>query len=114
MKLRPFLALFGICLALSATAASARNTPGYNNKIPPEIMTPDTVQTRIGTLKFFEWVPHQGNEPTRPWPVSISSVVSRCSFNFVPAASIEADPSWFGSGQGLTQSNPVMITERVC
>ena len=28
-------------------------TPGYNNKIPESIMTPDEVKTRIGTLKFF-------------------------------------------------------------
>ena len=31
---------------------AAQPTPGYNNKIPQEIMTPDTVQTRIGTLNF--------------------------------------------------------------
>ena len=32
-------------------------TPGYNTAIPAEIMTPDAVETSIGTLKFFDGVP---------------------------------------------------------
>ncbi len=47
--------------AQSATAepsASGENsTPGYNNKIPEKIMTPDSVETRIGTLEFFDGIP---------------------------------------------------------
>ena len=35
----------------------ADKTPGFNHKIPEKIMTPDTVQTRIGTLKFVDGVP---------------------------------------------------------
>ncbi|UCG08958.1 MAG: hypothetical protein JSV83_10045 [Desulfobacterales bacterium] len=36
---------------------NAQATPGYNTTIPSEIMTPDTVETSIGTLKFFDGVP---------------------------------------------------------
>ena len=32
-------------------------TPNYNTHIPSEIMTPDTVETSIGKLKFFDGVP---------------------------------------------------------
>jgi hypothetical protein len=32
-------------------------TPGYNQKIPEKIMTPDKVETRIGTLEFFDGMP---------------------------------------------------------
>jgi hypothetical protein len=32
-------------------------TPGYNNKIPEQIMTPDTVETRISTLEFSDGFP---------------------------------------------------------
>src|SRR3984885_12989350 len=32
-------------------------TPKYSAKVPPSITTPDTVQTRIGTLKFFDGLP---------------------------------------------------------
>jgi len=35
----------------------AEPTPGYNNKIPESIMTPDKVETRIGTLEFFDGIP---------------------------------------------------------
>ena len=35
----------------------AEKTPGFNNKIPENILTPDKVKTRIGTLKFFDGQP---------------------------------------------------------
>jgi hypothetical protein len=47
-----------ILLLLSVSAAAlAQNTPGYNTKIPESIMTPDKVETRIGTLEFFDGIP---------------------------------------------------------
>ncbi|MDH3638660.1 MAG: DUF1254 domain-containing protein, partial [Gammaproteobacteria bacterium] len=39
-------------------AGLAENTPGYNNKIPDNILTPDKVETSIGTLKFFDGAPY--------------------------------------------------------
>jgi len=42
--------------ALSA-AAQQQPAPKYAAKVPPEITTPDTVQTRIGTLKFSDGLP---------------------------------------------------------
>ena len=45
-----------LLLAVGATG-HAQNTPGYNNKIPDTILTPDTVETRVGTLKFFDASP---------------------------------------------------------
>jgi hypothetical protein len=32
-------------------------TPGFNAKIPESILTPDTVETKVGTLKFFDGIP---------------------------------------------------------
>ncbi|WP_035992076.1 hypothetical protein [Leptolyngbya sp. KIOST-1] len=40
-----------------ATLDNQQATPGYNHKIPDKIMTPDTVSTRIGDLKFFDGMP---------------------------------------------------------
>ncbi len=46
-------------LLLAALPAFAQApTPGYNHTIPEQILTPDTVETRIGTLKFCRWVSH--------------------------------------------------------
>lgn len=51
------IALAAVCLIAVASLAFGQSTPGYNNKIPQAIMTPDTVETRIGTLKFFDGLP---------------------------------------------------------
>jgi hypothetical protein len=45
-----------LALALSPVA-EAQTEPKYSAKVPPYIMTPDTVETRIGTLKFFDGQP---------------------------------------------------------
>ena len=37
--------------------SGAPPTSGYNTYIPPGILTPNTVQTRIGTLNFMDGVP---------------------------------------------------------
>src|ERR1700738_4143575 len=44
--------------AISLASASAQTAkPKMATDIPPEITTPDTVETRIGTLKFFDGFP---------------------------------------------------------
>ncbi|MHC4178064.1 MAG: hypothetical protein ACYSWU_11195 [Planctomycetota bacterium] len=45
-------ALFATVL-LAAPVSAEKPTPGFNTKIPESIMTPDKVETRIGTLEFF-------------------------------------------------------------
>ena len=42
-----------------AAAALAQRTPGYNNKIPESILTPDHVETPIGDLNFFDGMPDE-------------------------------------------------------
>mgnify|MGYP001066444166 CR=1 FL=1 len=32
-------------------------TPGFNTKIPESVLTPDEVETKLGTLKFFDGIP---------------------------------------------------------
>jgi hypothetical protein len=95
-------------------------TPGYNNRIPPQIMTPDTVQTRIGTLKFADGV---------PTPETAQAIYDNLDFlrgvevflDFVPAASMEAirmgaiDLGARQSHQAiiydqLLDSNPLLLT----
>src|SRR5690242_18243899 len=57
MKLS-YVALLSI-LASAAVPAFAQETqkPKYSANVPSSIITPDTVQTRIGTLKFFDGLP---------------------------------------------------------
>ena len=54
---RHSLLLVIVLIVAACAVAVAEKTPGYNNKIPDTILTPDTVETRIGTLKFFDGQP---------------------------------------------------------
>jgi hypothetical protein len=53
------IALAFSALSLMALSAIPANAEQYKMQtpIPPSITTPDTVQTRIGTLKFFDGFP---------------------------------------------------------
>ncbi len=44
-------------MALLAEAGWAQPTPGYNTKIPESIMTPNDLETRIGTFRYFDGIP---------------------------------------------------------
>lgn len=55
-KLGLFTAALGLTLA-ATSAAEAQTPPKYSAKLPPYITTPDSVDTRIGTLKFFDGQP---------------------------------------------------------
>ena len=57
---RRFTILLSVGLSMMiplAAAVAEEVTPGYNNKIPDKIMTPSVVETRIGTLEFFDGMP---------------------------------------------------------
>ncbi len=63
---RTSIAAAAIAMALGQAQANAQNneeptppTPGYNHPIPEKIMTPDTVETSIGTLEFFDGMPDE-------------------------------------------------------
>ena len=81
------LAAVGIAASVG-TAFAADPTPGYNNPIPEVIMTPDSVDTSIGTLNFVDGV---------PTPETIQRTYDNLDvirgtevfLNFVPATSIE-------------------------
>lgn len=47
--------LVGLLTLAGATAQSP--TPGFNTAIPEQVMTPNEVKTRIGTLNFVDGVP---------------------------------------------------------
>jgi len=53
------LSTCALVFALSAGTAQAQTAPKMKmtTDIPPEITTPDTVETRLGTLKFFDGFP---------------------------------------------------------
>ena len=108
------------CFSLMGSIDGAPPTPGYNQTIPPEIMTPETVETRIGTLKFFDGLPDEA---------TVKAVYDNLDFargmeaflQFVPAASLEAlregammlgsrRPNQVVIMDQLLDSNPLFLT----
>ena len=84
--------LGGIAFAAAASLpawAQVPPAPKYSAKVPAYITTPDTVQTRIGTLKFFDGLPD---------PATVQKVYDNLDFTRgvetfltgIPAASIYA------------------------
>ena len=77
-------------LGLLATAhATEAPTPGYNNQIPEKILTPDKVDTSIGTLEFFDGLPTEKTADLL-YDNLLRSRATEVFLNFVPAASLEA------------------------
>lgn len=105
---------FAACLCLNSPGLASDKTvnpPGYNTPIPEDILTPDEVETRFGTLKFIDG---------RPTPETSTLMFDALDFmrgaevflNFIPATSIE------GIRRGLLEigldaSNKVAVFEQL-
>lgn len=109
-----FLALFlliwaaGLTLTGNPARAEADDaTPGFNNRIPSSILTPDGVETSIGTLRFFDGMPD--DETVQRTYDNLDRMRGVEAFlNFVPMASLEA----LRRGQqslGLSDPNQVLL-----
>jgi hypothetical protein len=97
------------CSLTSATSGGKTEgaTPGFNNKIPSSILTPDRVDTSIGTLNFFDGMPD--DETVQRTYDNLDRMRGVEAFlNFVPMASLEG----LRRGQaslGLTEPNQVLL-----
>ncbi len=99
----------GLAMAMAAHAQTP--TPGYNNEIPEQILTPDSVETRLGTLNFVDGVPTE--ETTTLVYDNLDFLRGVEVFlNFIPAASVEAIR--LGNAEmGATKSNQVVIMDEL-
>jgi len=85
--------------------------PGYNTQIPESIMTPDKVETRIGTLEFFDGIPTKETAALLYDNLDFMRGVETF-LNGMPAASLEA----FRLGQaaiGAKNSNQALIFDQL-
>jgi hypothetical protein len=121
---------YGLLLVAAVAAASAfaqsvsgpatAPTPGFNQKIPEKIMTPDKVETRIGALNFVDGVPTA--ETAQKVYDNLDFIRGTEVFlNFIPAASLESirlgciEVGATKSNQAtiydqLLDSNPLLLT----
>ena len=50
---------FGVFTCHIGNALGQEPTPGFNTKIPEWVLTPDKVETKLGTLEFFDGIPNE-------------------------------------------------------
>ncbi|MGF1760441.1 DUF1254 domain-containing protein [Photobacterium sagamiensis] len=96
---------------MTMTAFAQEPTPGYNSKIPESIMTPDKVETRIGTLEFFDGIPTKETAALLYDNLDFLRGVETF-LNAMPATSLEA----LRLGQaalGAKNSNQVVIFDQL-
>ena len=51
------LVVISSLIATTNVASAEEATPGYNNKIPKGLLTPDKYPTRVGDIEFFDGIP---------------------------------------------------------
>ena len=96
---------------LASAAAVQEKTPGYNNKIPASILTPNDIETRVGTLKYFDGIPTK--ETAAALYNHLDYIRGVESFlNGMPAASLEAIRRSQVT-QGSINSNQVRIFDQL-
>jgi hypothetical protein len=86
---------------------NAETTPGFNQLIPEQIMTPDRVETRIGVLNFYDGIPTEE---------TLEKVYDNLDFirgvdvfmNFIPATSVEGIRIGM-KDMGVDESNEVLV-----
>ncbi|MGS0682787.1 DUF1254 domain-containing protein [Shewanella sp. 125m-7] len=100
--------LFGFSTHL---VAADKPTPGYNNPIPASIMTPNKVDSSIGTLEFHDGAPTV--ETSRKLYDNLNTIRATETFlNAIPMASLEALRIGHNS-LGITQSNQVLLFNKL-
>ena len=74
MSSRMFRTLVSLAVfVLAGNALAEEPTPGFNTKIPEWVLTPDTVETKLGTLQFFDGIPDEKAAECQSGPQSRSA-----------------------------------------
>ena len=108
------IAMAGFLLATHTIcpAQEDKPTPGFNTPIPPEIMTPDTVNTKhLGTLKFIDGAPTKETADKVYDHLAYLRAVE-VFLNLMPACSIEAMRLGHVKA-GVTAANHALITDEL-
>ncbi|MGF1686063.1 DUF1254 domain-containing protein [Photobacterium japonica] len=83
----------------------------YNTPIPAEILTPNTVETRLGTLSFNDGIPSQQTSQ-KVYDFLDTSRAAEVFLQAIPMASLEALRLGHAT-LGITQSNQVLLFDKL-
>ncbi|OUW68059.1 MAG: hypothetical protein CBD65_02185, partial [Synechococcus sp. TMED205] len=81
---------------------------GYNTPIPVDVLTPDSVQTRIGTFNYFDGFPDDETMLKARRQVDLGRGV-QTFLNFMPAASLEMLYVGHRDGYGMKPNQDIGI-----
>src|SRR5450432_163347 len=104
------IALIAVSLALPAFAQTPPKMK-MTTDIPPEITTPDSIETRLGTLKFTDGYPDDATAQKVYDNLDLINGVN-AFLNAMPGASVEALKVGFAS-QGADNNQTVLIMENL-
>jgi hypothetical protein len=93
------------------TMAADQVTPGFNYTIPESIMTPDKVETSIGTLNFYDGLPDKETS-RKAFDYLDTARGVQVFLSAIPIASIEA-MRLANVKMGVTSSNKVLIFDQL-
>jgi len=99
---------FVLSLSCAMSAAAQAPKPKYSADVPSSITTPDTVQTRIGTLKFFDGLPDAETVQKAYDQVDFARGIE-AFLSGIPAASVHAMCTGF-ERVGIRKNQGVGIT----
>ena len=99
-----------LLLAGSGVVLKADNhiPKGYNTPIPVDVLTPDSVQTRIGTFNYFDGFPDDETMLKARRQVDLGRGV-QTFLNFMPAASLEMLYVGHRDGYGMKPNQDIGI-----
>jgi len=96
---------------MTPTAFAQDPTPGFNNKIPESVMTPDKVESRLGTFEFFDGIPTEKTAALLYDNLDFLRGVETF-LNGMPATSLEGLRRGMAD-LGATNSNQVVIFDQL-
>ena len=111
-KYLPSTVLSALFLACSGSALHAADVKpkGYNTPIPVDVLTPDSVKTRIGTFNYFDGFPDDETMRKARRQVDLGRGV-QTFLNFMPAASLEMLHVGHRDGYGLQTNRDIGVFE---
>ena len=98
-------------VVVAYTSAQDNPTPGFNNKIPESLLTPDVVKTRVGALKFFDGIPNKETAGLLLDNLDLNRGVDTF-LNGMPASNVEAARRGHVE-LGQRESNQIVIFDQL-
>ena len=110
----PSALLSALFLACSGSALQAADVvpKGYNTTIPEDVLTPDRVNTRIGTFNYFDGFPDDDTMAKARRQVDLGRGV-QTFLNFMPAASLEMLYVGHRDGYGMQVNRDIGLFEEL-